>query len=216
MELPLFPLHVVLFPGTSIPLQVFELRYRAMMERVLSADRRFGVVAIRHGMEVGGFAETYGAGCLAEVEAVQRLQDGTMTLTAGGRQRFRIDARGADDPFPSAEVTMLDEADGDGAPDEHAAKLTAARAAIHRYLSVVAQLQGSDVLVPPLPDDLTGASFKLASVLQVDLPERQKLLEAPNAAARLELVTDCARREALLLDTVGPSVGRPTGLTSLN
>jgi len=53
-------------------------------------------------------------------------------------------------------------------------------------------------------------------VLHIDLPDRQRLLEAPDAAARLSLVEQLARDEARLLDMVGPSVGRPTDSISLN
>ena len=62
----------------------------------------------------------------------------------------------------------------------------------------------------------TAASFALASTLSLDLPERQRLLEAPDAAERLRLVTELAKREALLLEAVGPSVGRPTDAVSPN
>ncbi len=212
MELPLFPLHVVLFPGTSLPLQVFELRYRAMMEKVLSSDRRLGIVAIRHGMEVGGPAETYPIGCLAEVESVQRLADGTMTLTVGGRARFHIDSRLPDDPFPRADVSLIEETQGARAGEE----IPGARAAVMRYISVVAQLQGADVMVPPLASDPIESSFRLAASLHVDIPERQRMLEAPDASERLKITAEIARKEALLLDTVGPSVGRPGDHVSLN
>src|SRR5438309_4009495 len=148
MELPLFPLHLVLFPGGTVPLQAFEPRYRAMLDRVLRADRRFGVVAISRGMEVGGPADTYDVGCIGEVMRVQRAPDGTMQLLVEGRERFRIIERHPDDPYPVAEIALLDEKEGAAA----GAVLPVARAAIKRYLSVVAQLQGTEVAVPPFPD----------------------------------------------------------------
>ena len=212
MDTPLFPLHVVLFPGSAMPLHVFETRYRALMERVLSDDRRFGVLAIRRGREVGGYADTFRIGTMAVVEQVQRAPDGSMAIIVTGHERFAVDVRLPDDPYPVGEVTILDEQ-----PGEHPSKeLPGARAAVNRYLSVVARVHGDDVVAPALPDDVVSASLALASALTLDLPERQWLLEAPDAANRLKLVAELAKREALLLEAVGPSVGRPTDAVSPN
>jgi Lon protease-like protein len=212
MELPLFPLHVVLFPGSAMPLHVFEQRYRAMMEKVLSGDRRFGVLAIRRGREVGGYADTFRVGTVAVVEQIQRAPDGSMAIIVSGQERFALDVRLPDDPYPSGEVTLLEEPLG----EQPSRELPAARAAVNRCLSVMAKVHGDDVVAPTLPDDLAAASFALASVLSLDLPERQRLLEASDVAERLKLVTEVARREALLLEAVGPSVGRPTDAVSPN
>ena len=212
MELPLFPLHLVLFPQSTLPLQVFEPRYRAMMERVLATDRTLGIVAIHRGMEVGGPAETHSVGCAGEVTQVQRAPDGTMQVLIEGRGRFKIVTRFPDDPYPMAVVESLEETEGDDAADA----IPAARAATRRYLSVVAQLHGVDVAVPHIPDDAVEASFIIAGALQLDLPQRQQLLECPDAATRLRLATELARREALLLEAVGPSVGRPRDRVSPN
>jgi Lon protease-like protein len=212
METPLFPLHVVLFPGSAMPLHVFEPRYRTMMEKVLNGDRRFGVVAIRQGREVGGYADTFRIGTMATIEQVQRAPDGSMAIIVTGRERFAISVRLPDDPFPQAEVSLFEETLGEQPEKE----LPGARAAVNRYLSVVAKVHGDDVVAPTLPDDVIGASFALASVLALDLPERQHLLEAPDASMRLRLCSDMAKREAMLLEAVGPSVGRPTDSYSLN
>lgn len=213
MDIALFPLHLVLFPEATIPIHVFEMRYRAMMEHVLAGDRRFGVVAIRQGMEVGGPADTFEVGTMALVEQVQRSEEGRMAVLAKGLQRFRITTRLPDDPFPRAEAEPLEDALGLDADRA----LTHARAAVHRYLSVVARLQGTELTAPALgDDDAIRVSFVLADTLHIDLPDRQRLLEAPDAAARLALVTELARAEAVLLDAVGPSVGRPTDTVSPN
>jgi Lon protease-like protein len=212
MELPLFPLHVVLFPGSAIPLHIFEPRYRAMMDRVLNDNRRFGVVAIRRGREAGGYAETFRIGTVAVIEQVQRTADGSMAIIVTGHDRFALDVRLPDDPYPLGEVTLLEEPLG-----EHPSKeLPGARAAVNKYLSVSARVHGDDVVAPALPDDVTAASFMLAGTLALDLPERQKLLEAPDTATRLRLCADMAKREAMLLEAVGPSVGRPTDSYSPN
>ena len=212
MELPLFPLHVVLFPGSSLPLHVFEERYREMMRVVMESDRKIGIVAIRSGMESGGPADTYSIGSIALVEQVQRSQDGSMDILVTGTDRFHIDERLPDDPYPRGNVTTLPDLPG----EEVEGFLTGARAATFRYLSAVARLQESDIKAPSLSEDPVVASYKLAAVLDLDIPERQRMLECPDAHTRLALVSDLARREALLLETVGPSVGRPRSMYSPN
>ncbi|MCA1829898.1 MAG: LON peptidase substrate-binding domain-containing protein [Actinomycetota bacterium] len=212
MELPLFPLHVVLFPGMTLPLQVFEPRYREMLDKVLRGDRRFGVIAIRRGAEVGGPAETFDVGCIAEVTRVQRAPDGTLQLLVEGRARFRIEQRLVDDPYPRSDVVIVDEAAGAVSGE----LLADARSAVRRYLSSVAQIQGSDVVVPSTSDDAVDTSFILSAAIQVEPPDRQVLLEARDAATRLQLVIALAHREALLLEAVGPSVGHPRAPISLN
>lgn len=213
MRLPLFPLHLVLFPGSELPLHIFETRYKAMLESVLStADRTFGVIAIRSGMEAGGPAETHAIGTFARVSQVQRSSDGTIDIVVAAAERFHLDERLPDDPFPLGEVSALTDEAGEPDPDA----LTSARASLHRYLSVVAKLQGSDVVAPATGPDLIATSYALSALLQVDIAERQRLLECTTAVARLGLLTELARREAALLDAIGPSVGRGGTQFSLN
>jgi uncharacterized protein len=209
--IPLFPLHLVLFPGAHLPLHVFEPRYRQMMAEVLgpddapNADAAFGVACIREGHEVGAPAAAHEVGCLGAVEWVRRHPDGTMDLLVRGTRRFRITARPPDDPYPLAEVAILEEPVGPRA--EEALKL--ARNAIDRYRSVVARLTGSERSEDALPDDPTIASYAAAGALQVEARRLQQLLEAASASERLALVAKLARSEAALLETVGPPVVAP-------
>ncbi|HZE74649.1 MAG TPA: LON peptidase substrate-binding domain-containing protein, partial [Gemmatimonadales bacterium] len=83
--LPLFPLNVVLFPGTPLPLHIFEPRYRQMLADCLVGDRRFGLV------QPGSEAETpdRGAvGCVAEIRANEQLPDGRANVLVVGGSRF--------------------------------------------------------------------------------------------------------------------------------
>lgn len=211
MQIPLFPLHVVLFPGAALPLHVFEPRYRALMAEVLGPEKEpnpepsFGVVCIRAGYEVGAPAETHDVGCLASVEQAVRHKDGTMDLVVRGTQRFRIIERPPDDPFPRATVGLVEEKPG-RAP-ERAVQL--ARAALDRYLTVVARFAEKEPPEVVLPSDPVVASFVASALLAVDLPHLQKLVEAKTASERLVDVARIARSEAHLLETVGPPAPRP-------
>lgn len=220
--IPLFPLNTVLLPGTPLPLRVFETRYRAMMADLLGDELpgpgggppartggelpAFGVARIREGIEVGGRAETHDVGVLAAIQWVVPHPDGTFELLTRGTRRFRIEHRPADDPYPRAEVTFLDEPLGAGT--ERAMQF--ARSALTRYVRAVAQLLRTEPEVATLPDDPVAAGYALAAALTVEANVVQALLEAPTATERLVRAAAIARAEANLLTVVGPPARRPT------
>jgi uncharacterized protein len=115
--IPLFPLGTPLFPGTVLPLQIFEPRYRRLMRDLLNlpeaGDRRFfGVVAIRQGWEVERVAPAealYDVGCTARVQAVRPQADGGFRIVTVGGERFRLlDVVVAEDPpYLQGEVEWL-------------------------------------------------------------------------------------------------------------
>ena len=107
-DLPLFPLHNVLFPGMALPLHVFESRYKQMIKFCLEGDKRFGVVLIRHGSEaLGPLPEPHLIGCTAQIIEVQPLEEGHMYLTTTGVQRFRINTINHGLPYLVGKVEIL-------------------------------------------------------------------------------------------------------------
>src|SRR5215218_6683615 len=174
MELPLFPLQTVLYPGLPIPLQVFEDRYRQMFKRVLDGERRFGVVAIVRGREVGPGATYHPVGCLAEVAEVRRHADGRLDVVARGRSRFRIDGVVQAAPYIVAEVSELPETTAEAA-EQRSVK---AGRLFTRYVTTLLQMTG----------------------VQVDLVDKQRLLTIPSAAERLAAEATLLRRELVLLE----------------
>ena len=90
MEIPLFPLNTVLFPGAMLPLHIFEERYKLMVGRCIERGEPFGVVLIRSGLEVGGPAQPHEVGTTVRITRVERLDDGRMNLITLGVQRFRV------------------------------------------------------------------------------------------------------------------------------
>lgn len=218
MEIPLFPLNTVLFPGAPLPLRVFEPRYRAMMADLLGDDipdgpggppdapASFAVARIREGLEVGGRADTHDVGSLASVEWVRVDADGTIDLLVRGARRFRIERRLPDDPYPLIEATVLGEPPGARADEA----LRFAQLAAVRYGEAVALLLRSEPEEVALPDDPVAASYVFAASLSVELHVLQMLLEIPTASERLVRAATIARAEANLLSVVGPPARRPT------
>ena len=107
--LPMFPLGTVLFPHAALPLHIFEERYRALVETCLRGDGRFGVVLIERGYEVGGGDARFGVGTIARIVEAARTPDGRYLLATVGTDRFRIKKWLDDDPFPRAEIDVIDE-----------------------------------------------------------------------------------------------------------
>lgn len=205
MELPLFPLHLVLFPGRPLPLHVFESRYRRLLNDCLDADRRFGVVAIRCGQEAGGPAEIYEVGTVAEIQTVTPLPDGRSDITTRGVQRFRVHDFVEGAPYLTGVVELLD--DDPPSPDDwgHAQHL---RELLAPYLE---QLGAPEELVERLPEDPNELAYLAAAALQAEVPQQQQLLEL-TTSERLQATVAMMRRETGFIRHFG-SVGslRPPG-----
>jgi Lon protease-like protein len=196
VRLPLFPLATVLFPGTPIPLHVFEPRYREMFAELLRGERRFGVVAVTRGREVGPSSSYQPVGCVAEVERVRPYPDGRLDVTARGGGRFQVEQLVQRDPYLVAEVALLPEELGERAPQ----RARVAAALFTSYLRVLASLAGERREAVTVPRDPVAASYLLAAALQVDLDDKQRLLDLPSAAERLSAEIRLLRRELALLE----------------
>lgn len=206
MELPLFPLQTVLYPGLPIPLHVFEDRYRRMFKRVLDGDRRFGVVAIVKGRDVDAGATYHPVGCVAEVAEVDRHADGRLDVVARGRSRFEIDGVAQAAPYIVAEVRELPEATGEGAEQ----RTVKAGRLFARYVTTLLRMANEPVEPIDVPEDPVAASYLIAAGLQVDLADKQRLLTIPSASERLAAEAALLRRELVLLEHLRVAGPAPT------
>jgi Lon protease-like protein len=186
----MFPLGVVLFPYVRLPLHVFELRYRALVQDCLRNQKEFGVVLIERGSEVGGGDERFGVGTVAQIIESAELPDGRWVLDAVGTRRIRIGTWLPDDPYPLA--LAADAPD----PDDHAVDpvlLTAAEQAVRRALTLAAELAEpaarADTAVDPQPEV---AAWQLAAIAPLSPMDQQRLLEQDGVNARLALLAELA------------------------
>ncbi len=183
--LPLFPLDVVLFPGTALPLHIFEPRYKEMIGECLAQRRTFGVVrAVEQGL-----AEI---GCTAEIiTVVKEYPDGRLDLVTEGRQRFELLRVNQERSFLQAEILMID--DEPGTPPQ----ADAARAVqLHSELLAIA---GAKQDLPAADPSLL--SFHLAGSVPLDLDFKQKLLSLRSEPERLTLLIS-------YLETIIPNLRR--------
>lgn len=202
--LPLFPLATVLLPGTTLPLHVFEPRYRQLTIDLVTGTapgRQFGVIALREGFTADehGIAGLQPVGCTAELQDVRRLPDGRYDIVTHGARRFRLLELDAESkPYLTGGVEWVP--DTEPAPVTHdtlAALVAAARAAHSRYCAT-AWKQGDwrepDAGLPPatLP-------HVLAADCLLPVEDRQRLLEQTSPAQRLRMIRAMIARETGLL-----------------
>jgi Lon protease-like protein len=219
MLLPRFPLHAVLFPHLPMPLQLFEDRYLTMAADLVADaspyDGRLVIGMITEGREVGGAAATRSVGTICEVRSAERHADGRWTIVVVGLMRARLGRIDASGPYELVDAEPLDEPIGDGVPplrsvqqalDDYLAavkRFVARTASVREHADQTAtSVRSLDTVLPPirLPDDPVAASYAVGGVLQVELLRKQRLLELPDAGARLRAELELLRREARLLD----------------
>jgi uncharacterized protein len=197
VDLPVFALHAVCFPGQPVDLRVFEDRYLQMMEDVLP-EGPFVVAAIRRGQEVGGPAEPCRVGVVVAVQDYAfDADEGTYALRTMARDRVALVRPLNTEPYPRWQAEPYPDEGGAGTDD-----VEAAAEALTRYLAAT----GEDA-APVLPHDPVAASFALAAAAPGLLPDRQELLEVPGAGERLTRLRTLFRREAALVRALGAGVG---------
>lgn len=170
--LPLFPLDVVLLPGTPLPLHIFEPRYKEMMAECLHNDAPFGIVRALE----DGIADV---GCTAEIITVTRqYPDGKLDLIAEGRKRFEVLELNRERTFLRADILFV--------PDEPSTPTEDERArAIQLHLEILSLAGARQDLSAADQNEL---SFYLAGSLPLDLDFKQQLLAMRSESQRLQAV----------------------------
>ena len=185
MELSLFPLNSVLFPGTTLPLHIFEERYKLMIGRCLESKSPIGVLLIRSGNEVGKVAEPFEMGTTARIVRVQHLEEGRMNLVCLGEQRFRLSRNVSETPYLVGEVELLQSTDAEGAEVKDLGDTVAALfGEYYRLYLAVSNQWTRQITMPEVAGEL--ADF-VASRLAVSIWTKQQLLEELSVRRRLEM-----------------------------
>ncbi|MFN2607390.1 MAG: LON peptidase substrate-binding domain-containing protein [Acidimicrobiales bacterium] len=193
--LPMFPLGTVLFPSATLPVHVFEPRYRALTAHCLAGDGHLGVVLIERGSEVGGGDTRVAVGTRARIADAVAIEGGRWVLVLVGVDRIRVTGWVAEEPFPQAEVADLaDVRPGPGA----AAGRDAVERVLRRALALRAEL-GEPTAAPAtvsLAADPATAAWQAAAVAPLGPADAQRVLEAAGPDERLGVL------ESLLEDEV--------------
>jgi Lon protease-like protein len=196
--LPMFPLGSVLFPHAELPLHVFEPRYRALTEACLAGDGEFGVVLIERGSEVGGGDTRFSVGTVARIVAAGRLPHGRYHIATVGTRRLRVRDWLPDDPYPRAEVELVDEPTLQADAEE---ARTEVERLLKRVLAMAAELGETPQAVGvELDDDPVQAGFEAAAAAPIGPLDAQRLLELDDPGERLARLRDLLAEQAELLE----------------
>jgi Lon protease-like protein len=189
MEIPLFPLPLVLFPQVVVPLHIFEERYRLMINRCIEESGTFGIVLIPPGTSTENESTILRVGVTARVIQFDRIEDGRINIMAAGETRFRILEFTASKPYWLANVEFFeDDHEDDGELQDSYNSVVHLYREVHR---LAAQLRGvefdvEEVKIPVSPATLT---HMVSFVLDVDPEAKQALLEMTSVEGRLKTLT---------------------------
>jgi len=173
--LPLFPLSVVLFPRTQLPLHIFEDRYKEMIGNAISENSEFGVVlTVEKGL--------VSSGCTAVVDHVtQRYDDGRLDIVGLGVRRFEIQSLDTEKAYLRGSVSYFNDDETVSIPSDLKRKAVAGFQNLRKFLQANP---------PPEPEwDDPQLSFQLAQAVE-DLAFRQQLLTLRSEADRIRLLAD--------------------------
>jgi len=198
-DLPLFPLHSVLFPGGLLSLKVFEARYLDLVGDCLRQQKPFGVVSIKQGSEVRRSSndptvfET--TGTMAELIDVDSAQPGILQVRCKGMQRFEVKSTSQEsDGLWMAEAALVPD-------DELVAPAEAMHETVRGLANAIATMksQGTEPFLQPYAFDNAGwVANRWCEILPISIAAKQKLMELPDAQVRLQLVNDFLRSKGVV------------------
>lgn len=194
IELPLFPLNTVLFPGGVIPLRIFEPRYLEMVSQCMKSASGFGIMLIEEGQEAGQPAVFNALGTLAHIVDFDRLDDGTLGITCRGGERLQITSH-------NVRSDRLIIGRGEVLISEASPQITGRHSALIRFLRDLLAREEAEAYRRWLDENWTSTSwlgFRLAELLPLPLPVKYHLLELRDAEQRLVLLENILRDNHLL------------------
>lgn len=191
MEIPLFPLNAVLFPGGQLSLRVFEQRYMDMATHALRDNTPFGICLIASGQEVGQPAEPQEIGTLARIAEWDMEQLGVLNIKVRGEQRFHIlERRTESSGLQVGKVALID--------DEPPMRLPSTLARLQPLMRVILADAGDAVPTPHLLDDAVWLGNRYAELLPISLMAKQKLMELDDSLLRVETIYRYLEQKGLL------------------
>ncbi|HET6740174.1 MAG TPA: LON peptidase substrate-binding domain-containing protein [Kribbella sp.] len=186
-RLPLLTVDTVIFPGLVLPIPVTDVQGRAVVRDLVENGGELvcGALAVRDGYELGErvFRSLYGTGCAATISevTVDADDEGPIEVTLTGNRRFKVSELDGSGDYLVADVEWLDDELGDD-------PLGTAGVAVKRfrkYAEAVSEISRPGLHLGDLPDDPGTLSYLMSAAMTLMTPDRQKLLEAPDATTRL-------------------------------
>lgn len=202
VELPLFPLNVVLFPGQTLPLHIFEPRYRAMIQRCIEKDAPFGVLLAQDDDE-----GPHTIGTAARITQVERLADGRMNILTVGTERFELrNVRLSEDQYLIGDVVAYPFRNDRKPPEQLQSNVATL---LQQYLKLLANFSGVEFKMRQFPEDATALAVFAAIAMQLPLEDKQELLSIEHVADMLSLEAEILEDELFTLTVMSAAVRPP-------
>jgi Lon protease-like protein len=197
-ELPIFPLPLVLFPGASQPLHIFEPRYRRLLADCLEGDRRFGIAytaADAAAPDRDPVPEPGAIGCVARIGATRVLPDGRSNILTEGERRFvLVEWVERDVPYRVGRIEEFDDEPFD--PVEISSLASDVRQHFGRLVNALGMHTENPPALLDLPHDPALLSFQVAAALDLEPAAKCGLLELRSTSRRLRQLGDVLRTAA--------------------
>jgi Lon protease-like protein len=202
-DVPLFPLHTVLFPDGLLPLKIFEARYLDMARDCLRDKTSFGVCLLKSGAEVAQPDEPAvpeAIGCLAQIDVCDVDEFGMLLIRARGTERFRLLSHRVESGGLLVGMAELVGKDVPLEGTQQMEKFGACAEVLERIIATIRERDPESLpFVEPFRlDDPTWVSNRLSEVLPIALRARQKLMELQDAGARIDVVHHYMQQHQLL------------------
>mgnify|MGYP001488902116 CR=1 FL=1 len=186
VELPLFPLNLVLFPGMRLPLHIFEERYKTMIGECIDSNSPFGVLLIKEGPEAGGTAEPFRVGTTARITQNTQLDGGRLNILTIGEKRFQLIEIIKTTPFMLGNIQYLSEELGE-VPESLIIEISEEYSTFLKQLATVAGGWNRTINVNSNPASLAREVIATMAA-SIEMPKIlcQELLENSAVVSRLE------------------------------
>jgi Lon protease-like protein len=191
-RIPLFPLDVVLFPGMTLPLHIFEPQYREMTKMCLDCNTPFGVI-LAHDARYAETPTPARVGTFARILDYARLPDGRYNLLTKGGERFEVVEYVSGPSYQQAMVRALRDVEEPGDLRELASVATQA---LQAYLRIVFAQVGSEDFQIEIPEDPSELSYLIGMCLTCEDCEKQEILEMRSLSQRLARGAEVLKSEA--------------------
>ena len=190
--LPILPVrNTVLFPGVVIPVTVSRQKSIRLVKKSYRGDRVIGVVAQENtGTQEPGLTDLYQVGTVAKILRMLIMPDGNTTIIIQGQKRFRIKEQVQEEPFLTAKIEVFGDSNATVNKKELKALIQSLKDSADKILKLNPEIpQDAQVAINNIESPAFLTHF-LSSNLNVEVKEKQKLLE----------VTDLVKRSTMLLE----------------
>ena len=206
INIPLFPLNTVLFPGMPLTLHIFEERYKLMIAECLRQETPFGVVLIDEGQEaLGPLAKPHTVGCTARITRMEPLDGGRMNINSIGEKRFVIQELSNEGTFLTAAIEFQSIRTTD--PDNADRMVAQFMPFLARYLDILAQIGQIEFDPSKIPTDPKELAYISAYLVQTSPTTKQDLLASNTTEELFDRLREVFRKETALIRAMSSHTG---------